>query len=231
MGKVFSARRSVKRPKIPSSSAVLGTFQRTKCVIDAGLALRYAQKAERVHQSWPKPVCVKDQATWKRSTPRAGARGGARAGRPRWVRIRTITGGSSMAAMIFKRPPHWGQCSISMSKTRLSKRAQLIRVGVPCACSAECPVEFSSGPGMISERNFALGASTPSKREVYGVHGVIPTFFDVRVNDSECNVPSSSEENLAGSARKHTELLGQPPVCPGSVRDFRLLLLRIFYLG
>ncbi len=39
-----------------------------------------------------------------RSIRRAGARGGARVGRPRWVRILTITGGSSMAAMIFKAP-------------------------------------------------------------------------------------------------------------------------------
>ena len=31
---------------------------------------------------------------------------------------------SSMAAMIFKMPPQFGQCSMSMSKTRLSKRAR-----------------------------------------------------------------------------------------------------------
>src|SRR5215510_1716937 len=35
---------------------------------------------------------------WNRSTRRAGARGGARDDRPRWLRILTITGGSSMAA-------------------------------------------------------------------------------------------------------------------------------------
>jgi len=44
------------------------------------------------------------QIVWNRSTRRAGARGGARVGRPRWARILTITGGSSMAAMIFKLP-------------------------------------------------------------------------------------------------------------------------------
>ena len=60
-------------------------------------------------------------------------RGGARVGRPRWLRILTITGGSSMAAMIFKLPPQFGQCSMSMSKTRLSSRAQLMRAGAPCA--------------------------------------------------------------------------------------------------
>ena len=42
------------------------------------------------------------QIVWNRSTRRAGARGGARFGRPRWVRILSITGRSSIAAMIFK---------------------------------------------------------------------------------------------------------------------------------
>src|SRR5262245_25041770 len=44
------------------------------------------------------------QIVWNRSTRRAGARGGARIGRPRGLRILIITGGSSMAA-IFKLPP------------------------------------------------------------------------------------------------------------------------------
>ena len=34
-----------------------------------------------------------------------------------------------MAAMIFKVPPHCGQCSMSISNTRLSSRAQLRRAG------------------------------------------------------------------------------------------------------
>ena len=71
------------------------------------------------------------QIVWNKSTRRAGARGGARVGRPRCLRILTITGGSSMAAMIFKAPPQFGQCSMSMSKTRLSSLAQLIRAGAP----------------------------------------------------------------------------------------------------
>ena len=37
------------------------------------------------------------------------------------------------AAMIFKLPPQFGQCSMSMSKTRLSSLAQLRRAGAPCA--------------------------------------------------------------------------------------------------
>ena len=73
------------------------------------------------------------QVVWNRSNRCAGARGGARVDRPRWLRILTITGGSSMAAMIFKLPPQLGQCSMSMSKTRLSSRAQLMRAGAPCA--------------------------------------------------------------------------------------------------
>src|SRR5215510_1371296 len=56
------------------------------------------------------------QIVWTRSTRRAGERGGARVGRPRWLRILTITGGSSIAAlrrgsgqaMIFKAPPQLG---------------------------------------------------------------------------------------------------------------------------
>ena len=41
-----------------------------------------------------------------------------------------ITGRSRMAAMIFSSPaPQFGQCCMSMSKTRLSGRAQLMRFG------------------------------------------------------------------------------------------------------
>jgi hypothetical protein len=39
------------------------------------------------------------QIIWNRSTRRTGARGGARVDRPRWLRILTITGGSSMAVL------------------------------------------------------------------------------------------------------------------------------------
>jgi len=44
------------------------------------------------------------QIVWNRSTRRAGAR----VGRPRWLRILMITGGPSMAAMIFKALPQLG---------------------------------------------------------------------------------------------------------------------------
>jgi hypothetical protein len=42
-------------------------------------------------------------------------------------------GGFFNGAMIFKAPPQFGQRSISMSKTRLSRRAQLMRAGEQCA--------------------------------------------------------------------------------------------------
>ena len=45
--------------------------------------------------------------------------------------------------MIFKVPPQFEQYSMSMSKTRLSSLAQLMRAGAPCACasSVETSVE------------------------------------------------------------------------------------------
>ena len=45
------------------------------------------------------------------------------------------------AAMIFKLPPQFGQCSMSMSKTRLSSVAQLMRACAPCA--GACALEGS----------------------------------------------------------------------------------------
>ena len=45
--------------------------------------------------------------------------------------MRSITAGSSITAMIFNLPPHCGQRSISMSNTRFSNRAQLIRIEAP----------------------------------------------------------------------------------------------------
>jgi hypothetical protein len=57
---------------------------------------------------------------------------------PDGARILTITGGSSMAAMTFKLPPQFGQCSMSMSKTRLSSLAQLRRALHVIACGRGC---------------------------------------------------------------------------------------------
>ena len=85
------------------------------------------------------------------SAIRAGARGGARAGKHRCVRILAITAGSSMAAMILKSPPHCGQCSRSIPKTRLSRRAQFMRADA-CACSSACSLGFSAAPGTSAAR-------------------------------------------------------------------------------
>ena len=102
--------------------------------------------------------------------PRAGARGGARACRPRCVRIFSMTGASRMAAMIFNWPPQFGQCSRSRSNTRLSSRAQLSRTGPWCAqfashVAGSAASALSSGAcGTTIGRSLALGASTPWKR-------------------------------------------------------------------
>ncbi len=82
-----------------------------------------------------KPAC----SAW----PRTGARGGARACRPKCVRIFSITGASRIAAMIFSSPPQFGQCSRSSSNTPLSSLAQLSRslsLGIaPCIVSTFWP--------------------------------------------------------------------------------------------
>ncbi len=59
-------------------------------------------------------------------------RGGAWAGKPSGVRILAMTGGCSMAAMIFKVPPYRGDCSMSISNTRLRKPslAYALRAGI-----------------------------------------------------------------------------------------------------
>ena len=44
------------------------------------------------------------QIVRNKSTRRAAERGGARVGRPRWVSILTMSGGFSIAAIIFKAP-------------------------------------------------------------------------------------------------------------------------------
>ena len=71
---------------------------------------------------------------------------------PRCVRILAITVGSSMAAMSFKVPPHCGHCSMSISNTRLSNRAQLRRTGATAggtsAWSAEGVLVLTGTLGM-----------------------------------------------------------------------------------
>jgi len=92
-----------------------------------------------------------------------GARGGARAGSPRFERIWVISAGSSMTAMILSRPAQFGQRSMSMSRTRFSSRVQLIRAALPCACPSTGSVVVCTGYGMIAARSLAFGANTPWK--------------------------------------------------------------------
>jgi len=77
-------------------------------------------------------------------------------------------GGSSMAAMIVKGPSHGGQCSRSISNTRLSSRAQLTGAGAaegaPHRGQVNRHERLTDPLGMISGRSLALGASTPWKR-------------------------------------------------------------------
>ena len=63
--------------------------------------------------------------------PPAAARGGARACRPRCVRIFSMTGCSRIAAMIFSSPPQFGPCSRSRSKRNFSADSL-----VPKLCSS-----------------------------------------------------------------------------------------------
>ena len=72
--------------------------------------------------------------------------------------------------MIFSSPPQFGQCSRSISNTRLSNRAQLMRTWRPCAhpgsvavCS-DLPVACLGPCGTTSVLSLASGASTPWKR-------------------------------------------------------------------
>ena len=56
-----------------------------------------------------------DEAVCKNLSRRAGDRGGEHVGTPGWVRILTITVGSSMAARMGKGPPHCEQVVRSMA--------------------------------------------------------------------------------------------------------------------
>ena len=68
----------------------------------SGGARSVPQGAARLNSEQAAPsACVSrrfsaPQIVWNRSTRRAGARGGAPVGRPRWLRILMITGGSSI---------------------------------------------------------------------------------------------------------------------------------------
>jgi len=76
-----------------------------------------------------------------------------------------MTVGSRMVAVIVRVPPQLGQCSISISNTRLSNWAQLMRADAEGWTVSPWPGGLSTtlagGLGMIWGRSLALGASTP----------------------------------------------------------------------
>jgi len=57
------------------------------------------------------------------------------------------------AAMIFKAPPQFGQCSTSMSKTCLSSRAQLIGAGALCGAGNDLTAQLRVGRQNAMEAN------------------------------------------------------------------------------
>ena len=81
---------------VPVGSAGEGSkCARTGSLWSCSLELRAAPSA-CVGKRYSAP-----QIVWNKSTRRVGERGGARDGRPRWVRILTITGGSSLQVPLF----------------------------------------------------------------------------------------------------------------------------------
>ena len=134
---------------------------------------------------------VRDQASWNRSKARAAALGGARADEPGCVRILVMTGGSSMAAMIVKGPPHWGHCSRSISNTRarwrlphhrgrpgLPPRARPDRGAVPSLTdpSHEAPHEALDAQGLPHRRAGSYLADTDPDRALGSLQAAACTY-------------------------------------------------------
>ena len=79
---------------------------------------------------------------------RAGERGGGRAGTPGRLRMRSMTGVSRIAAMIFSSPPQFGQCSKSISNTRSI-------VAAPSSSTGRLQTSLSLVPGHGRDCQFA----------------------------------------------------------------------------
>jgi hypothetical protein len=96
------------------------------------------------------------------------ARGGARADKPRGVRVLAITVESTMAAMTLKVPPLLKGSVPCRYRTPGCRRAQLMGAsadgGGASPCSAEVSWVLTGALGMISGGSLALGASTLWKR-------------------------------------------------------------------
>jgi hypothetical protein len=85
---------------VPGPSAVRGVRIRGRFGLSGECQPKEAVGSGR-GTGWER-VAGWDQAIGNRSNERAGDRGGARAGKPRWARIFAMTGGGLMAAMIVK---------------------------------------------------------------------------------------------------------------------------------
>ena len=79
--------------------------------------------------------------------------------------IFSITAGSSITAISFNLPPH-AHRSTSISNTRLSNRAHVMRTGAlyPCSQSPSPVVVCCTDTGTTFDLNFAFGASTSWNR-------------------------------------------------------------------
>jgi len=88
----------------------------------------------------------------------------------RWVRIFSITTGSSMQAMILTAAPQARQVSMSMPNTRFRRCAHVIETrrspGVGCGGSPveQCWLHLPRFAGVTRARYRLLGANTPWKR-------------------------------------------------------------------
>ncbi len=102
---------------------------------------------------------------------RSKALAAARAGKPRWVRILVITEGCSMAAMIFKGPPHWGQCSMSISNTRLRKPSLAFALWAGVRRSKPAPGGFVSSRAQLMGAGAAGGGTSAWSADVLALTG------------------------------------------------------------
>ena len=89
---------------------------------------------------------------------RAGERGGGRAGTPGRLRMRSMTGVSRIAAMIFSSPPQFGQCSKSISNTRSI-------VAAPSSSTGRLQTSLSlvPGHGRVEPTGFRQRLAGPSQ--------------------------------------------------------------------
>jgi hypothetical protein len=130
---------------------------------------------ERRPSTSPSPLKIQSgftpHAASNSSIRTAGARGGGCAASPRWVRMRSMTAGSSMAAISFSCPPQCEHFSMSMSNTRFNNCAQRMRpFPFPAGLVAPSPscagvATAAVGTGTTALRSSAASHSVPAPHE------------------------------------------------------------------